>query len=68
MRNSMGEIVGITTRQDVDRYEYDEEEFKSKGFAEAKNLWDTVYITPIESVADLRQYLDKVTPPCGVFK
>ena len=59
VRNSMGEIVGITTRQDVDRYEYDEEEFKSKGFAEAKNLWDTVYITPIESVADLRQYLDK---------
>lgn len=58
VRNSRGEIVGITTRQDVDRYEYDKEELERKGFTDAKQLWDTVYIIPVESVANLRQYLD----------
>jgi len=57
-RNSRGEIIGIATRQDTDKFDYDKEELERKGSVEARRMWNTVFITPIESVADLRKYPD----------
>lgn len=61
-RNAKGEITGITTRQNTERFEYDKEELERKGSVSAKHVWDDVYITPIEAVADLVQYLDRKQP------
>lgn len=58
-RNSKGEIVGILTRQDTHRFDYDEKELEEKGQTEIKKqLWDTVYIVPIKFIENLRQYLN----------
>ena len=57
-RNSKGEIIGILTRQDIDRYDYDEKELEEKGMTPIKNqLWDTIYLTPIDSTKELTKYL-----------
>lgn len=57
-RNSKGEIVGILTRQDLFRYDYDKEELEETGMTVIrKQLWDTIYLTPIESTKELTKFL-----------
>ena len=59
--NEKGEAVGIITAQDILRFEYDEDGFFVDPFGHTifivkKQLFDTIYITPIESVMDLYDY------------
>ena len=61
--NEKGEAVGIITAQDIFRFEYDENGFFVDPFMGnhmiiniKKQLFDIIYITPIESVKDLYDY------------
>ncbi len=59
--NEKGEAVGIITAQDILRFEYDEDGFLVDPFGHAifpikKQLFNTIYITPIESIIDLYDY------------
>lgn len=62
--NEKGEVVGIITAQDPLRFEYDKQGFlidpHSGGridvFRKKKQFFDTIYVTPIESVIDLYNY------------
>lgn len=59
VRNASGETIGILTRQDPCRLDYDREQLEKKGVAELKGqLWDTIYMTPIESTKELIKYLE----------
>lgn len=59
VRNSKGEIVGILTRQDLHRYDYNEKELEEKGMTVIrKQLWDAVYLTPIDSTKELIKFLN----------
>lgn len=58
VRNSKGEIIGILTRQDLCRFDYDREELEEKGETLLnKQLWDTVYFVPIDEIKNLSSYL-----------
>lgn len=66
--NEKEEAVGIITAQDILRFEYDKDGFLTDphgGNQEAvtrreKQLFDTIYVTPIESVQDLYDYARKM--------
>jgi len=63
--NSRGEVVGVITAQDPFRFEFDENGFmvEPDGTIIAvikKQFFDTLYITPIDSLRDLRVYLNKL--------
>ncbi|MDP3792959.1 MAG: hypothetical protein Q8Q89_04525 [bacterium] len=62
--NDRGEIVGVITAQNPLKFEYDKHGFffiPGEGQVEIteikKQLWDTIYITPINSIKDLNEYI-----------
>ena len=60
--NEKGEVVGVITAQDIFRFEFDEHGLffipgVGVGAIVKKQLFDTIYITPIESIKDLEQYI-----------
>lgn len=62
--NEKREVVGIITAQDPLRFEYDKQGFlidpysggRIDVFRKKKQFFDTIYVTPIESVMDLYDY------------
>lgn len=62
--NEKGEAVGVITAQDIFRFEYDKQGFfidphsgeRLEVFNKKKQLFNTIYITPIESIKDLYDY------------
>lgn len=65
--NDKGEAVGVITAQDILRFEFDEHGFffiPGVGPAEVaeikKQLWDTIYVTPIDSIKDLDEYIRNI--------
>ena len=63
-KNEKGEVVGIITAQDIYRFEFDDDGMLIPNVGvvvEVKNqLYDTVYITPIDLLSDLYEYARKV--------
>ena len=63
--NEKGEAVGIITAQNPLRFEYDKDGFSIDPFGHLtitikKQLFDTIYVTPIESVKDLYDYARQI--------
>ena len=62
-RNDRGEVVGIMTAQDIYRFEYDEnglffDPHSGQFWMEIKKqIYDTLYVTPIDTLQDLRNYV-----------
>lgn len=64
MLNEKGEAVGVITAQDILRFEYDEQGFfidpdsgkRIDVFKKTKQFFDTIYVTPLESISDLTDY------------
>ncbi len=67
-RNEKGEAVGIITAQDIFKFEYDKNGFfidphsgdQVRVIRKKKQFFDTIYVTPIESVMDLYDYARKI--------
>lgn len=53
-KNMSGEIVGILTMQDLQRFDYDKDELQKHGAVVATQLFDTVYVAPIKSIRGRR--------------
>lgn len=61
--NDRGEVIGVITAQDIYRFEFDKNGLfvdPNSGHVAAvveKQLFDTIYITPIDSIADIEEYM-----------
>ncbi len=63
--NNNNEIVGVITAQDVFRFEFDEKGFffdPGVGLVKEikKQLFDTIYVTPTDSIKDLEEYAKNI--------
>lgn len=64
--NEKGEAVGIITAQDIFRFEYDKNGFFADPHSGVlivsikKQYFDTIYVTPIDSVKDLYDYARQI--------
>lgn len=61
--NDRGEVVGVITAQDIFRFELDENGFffdpgsGKIGVEIKKQFFDTIYVTPIDSIKDMDAYV-----------
>lgn len=68
MLNEKKEAVGVITAQDILRFEYDKQGFlidpnsgkRIDVFRKTKQFFDTIYVTPIESISDLTEYARQI--------
>lgn len=64
--NEQGELIGIVTAQDIFRFEFDErglffDPHGNRGvIGEINQLFDTLYITPIDALKDLQQKVKEI--------
>ena len=57
-RNAEGKVMGIVTRQNPKEFVVDDDQTdKMGGYTVLKQVFTSIYITPIESVDNLREYL-----------